>query len=405
VDEVVTAPAALLVASDAENLQRRVCGMSVLSRLVCSLDRASAGVHVAVVPGFAHDVLDEAKRAVAARPKLPRVYWGGGLGAIAPERGLLIALRPAVIDHRICQALTAEPDAVVRFRRGGETVLWLVGPEHAANILAAVRGRSDLAAALESQLEQLPGRDVDAGADLCEPVDAGTDMGALEEKLIHLGRKASDTWIAKIFDRRISLFFSRRLLPFDITPNQITFGATAIGLLGALLLGAGTYWSQLLGALLLTFAIIVDGCDGELARIKYLDSDFGRKLDFFLDNVVNVASIFAVGAGHYWQGGPFFYLWASAINATAALASVFPVYWLFFRNNKESVRPGAVATESRDNSWLAFAEDISGRDFAYAILALAVIGRAYWFTIFALFGLTIFFLLVLGLMLQKMRRA
>lgn len=403
-------PAALLIPVDPDGMQVRVCGVSVLSRLICSLDRASTGVHVLVPAEFPPAIADEARAAAESRPTKPLLRWQATLRSVPTERGLLVALRPAVIDHRICAAATqiaGHEDLIVRFLRtgSGEAILWYVGARRVTGLLEALTGKGDVAGEMISYLSAQPFTDVDPGADLCEPVSAATNARAIEEKLFTLGRKASDTWVARVFDRRVSLWFTRRLVRFPITPNQITVAATAVGLAGGLLMGLGTYWPQLIGAVLLTLAIIVDGCDGEIARIKYMESDFGRKLDFFLDNLVNVVAIFMIGAGHYWQGGPFFYLWASTVNAAAALGSVFPVYWLFFRTNKESVRLSAPAvTAAPRGGLLAFAEDISGRDFAYLMFGLTLIGRGYWFTDAAIYGLTVFFLLVLSLMLVRLRR-
>ena len=403
-------PVAILIPADPVAMQQKLCGVTVLSRLICSLDRASSGVHVVVPLDFPQDVVAEARRSVEARPTQPYARWQRSLSGIPVEHGLLVALRPMVLDHRVCAVATETTDhehRILRFRRdgSGETLLWYVGAAQAAGFLEAVSGRADLREAVSDYLEQNVSGEIDPGAELCEVISATTPTREIEEKLFTLGRKASDTWIARVFDRRVSLWFTRRLVPFDISPNQVTVGSTAVGLLGGLLLALGAYWPQLIGAFLLTLAIIVDGCDGEIARIKYMESDFGRKLDFFLDNLVNVVSIFTVGAGHTWQGGPPVYLWASSVNAMAALGSVFPVYWLFFRGNKESVRLAAqpAATEPR-RGLLSLAEDISGRDFAYLILALAVIGRAYWFSLVAIFGMTIFFFLVVGLTLARMSR-
>ena len=43
------------------------------------------------------------------------------------------------------------------------------------------------------------------------------------------------------------------------------------------------YWSTLLGAFLCLFASIMDGCDGEVARLKLPESDFGCWLETMCD--------------------------------------------------------------------------------------------------------------------------
>jgi len=242
---------------------------------------------------------------------------------------------------------------------------------------------------------------LDPGRELCDAL-ATNPAEAIEAKLIELGRKSSDTWVARSVDRRVSLWLTRRLVEFSVTPNQITIAATLLGLLGAALLLVGTYFSQLIGALLLTASIIGDGCDGEVARIKFMESEFGRKLDFFLDNVVNVAAIFSVGAGYAWQSGESFYFYASVVNGLAAAAAVLPVYSLFFREAKQAVRLDLPAARDPSRSWTAvdLIEGIAGRDFAYLILVLALFGRAHWFALACLAGILVFLAAVVILVVR-----
>jgi phosphatidylglycerophosphate synthase len=194
---------------------------------------------------------------------------------------------------------------------------------------------------------------------------------------------------------------TRRLVPLPITPNQVTVIATLMGIVGAGFLALGTYGSQLLGSVFLVLSVVIDGCDGEIARLKYLESDFGRRLDFFLDNVVNTLGIFACSYGYYLQGGPSFYLWASFINAGAALASVFPVYWLFFRESKEAYSPTDVPAAAEGFDATKLAENIAGRDFVYLIFFLALIGRAHWFAYICLVGIVAFLGFVVALAARR----
>jgi phosphatidylglycerophosphate synthase len=194
---------------------------------------------------------------------------------------------------------------------------------------------------------------------------------------------------------------TRRLVPLPITPNQVTVGATLLGIVGAGFLALGTYGAQLLGSVFLVLSVVIDGCDGEVARLKYLESDFGRRLDFFLDNVVNTLGIFTCSAGHYWQGGAPFYLWASYINAGFAAASVFPVYWLFFRENKEALSLAEAPAKQEGFDATKLAENIAGRDFVYLIFFLALIGRAYWFAYICLVGVVAFLTFVVALAARR----
>ena len=102
--------------------------------------------------------------------------------------------------------------------------------------------------------------------------------------------------MSRHFERRISLAVTRRLAWTSITPNAMTLVSLAVGLSSApFFLSARPAW-QLLGALIFLTHSILDGCDGELARLKFLESPRGAMLDFWGDNVVHVA-VFACMAG------------------------------------------------------------------------------------------------------------
>src|SRR5581483_2076046 len=82
-------------------------------------------------------------------------------------------------------------------------------------------------------------------------------------------RKPTDGYLAQ-FDRGISISISRKLMRTSATPNHVTTAGLAIGLLGSVLLATGAYSQMLFGTWLLWAACVLDGCDGELARIKGL---------------------------------------------------------------------------------------------------------------------------------------
>jgi len=50
----------------------------------------------------------------------------------------------------------------------------------------------------------------------------------------------------------------------------------------------GNYWSGFVGGLLLAVTAIWDCCDGDVARLKFMESDFGETLDTICDNIINI---------------------------------------------------------------------------------------------------------------------
>src|SRR2546428_11866039 len=75
----------------------------------------------------------------------------------------------------------------------------------------------------------------------------------------------------------------------SLTPNGVTVLATVVGVLAAAAFGVGGYAAGIIGALLFQLSAILDCCDGEVARLKFMESAFGEQLDVVLDNVVHLA--------------------------------------------------------------------------------------------------------------------
>ncbi len=90
-------------------------------------------------------------------------------------------------------------------------------------------------------------------------------------------------------NRPVSTRLSARLVATGITPNQITVISFLLSLVGAGFLAAGQYAFGLFGGLLVQLASIIDGCDGEIARLKHLSSARGAWLDTVLDRYADVA--------------------------------------------------------------------------------------------------------------------
>ena len=104
-------------------------------------------------------------------------------------------------------------------------------------------------------------------------------------------------FVARRLNKPISVRFTRRVLvATPITPNQITLVAAAFGLVGCALIATGGYAAMVAGFACQHIQSILDGCDGELARVRMQQSKLGAWLDTFVDDVLNVL-ITVVGRG------------------------------------------------------------------------------------------------------------
>jgi phosphatidylglycerophosphate synthase len=129
-----------------------------------------------------------------------------------------------------------------------------------------------------------------------KPPQSPREIDASVAMLLQSLYKPTDGLIARSIDRRVSLAITRRLLTTGITPNQMTLLATLVGALGVMIVARGGYWNVLAGTALFEAQGILDGCDGEIARIKHLHSRAGEWLDQVADDVLNIALLVSVGS-------------------------------------------------------------------------------------------------------------
>jgi len=85
-------------------------------------------------------------------------------------------------------------------------------------------------------------------------------------------------------------------------------------LLGSLLFSFGEYIYTLLAGILIQLASVVDGCDGEVARLMFRGSPFGGWLDTLLDRYGDTLIVAGIAYG-FWQAHPGPLPWIGSIVA------------------------------------------------------------------------------------------
>ncbi len=101
--------------------------------------------------------------------------------------------------------------------------------------------------------------------------------------------------VSRRLNRRLSRPLSRWLAKTPITPNQVSVASFAIALASLGLFLAGY---NLWAGLAVQASSIVDGVDGDLARLKKMTTRFGGFLDAVLDRYADVAIL---GGLAYWS--------------------------------------------------------------------------------------------------------
>ncbi len=353
-----------------------VAGLPLLRRIVLAGARAGFS---RVLVRMGHDDVERLLGGTAAS------VLSGARPAPDSRRRIVILSANVVPQSRWLRALR-ESDIEPEHLYADGQLTAVIDTDDPSVVLAAAaqcRGVGELLAALRIRFDEAKLEVDDTGRfPLSEPADARPAETWLLRSLI----KQREGFMSRHFERKISLAITRRLAVTRVTPDVMTVVSVGLGLLGAPFFFSSSPASQLVGALLFLTHSILDGCDGELARLKFMESPRGAILDFWGDNVVHVGvfACMAVGLSLAHEA-----TWPLALGALTVLATL-----------------GAAACQSRDimldtavagdAAWIArFAEAFSHRDFIYLVILLSAFGKAHWFLILASIGTPIFFVLLL----------
>jgi phosphatidylglycerophosphate synthase len=177
---------------------------------------------------------------------------------------------------------------------------------------ALLRGAADRAGTLPSGEDVAEGR-----AQLALAIRAPEDLAVAERTIRRSTYKDTDATLAR-FNRRTSLPISVALIRTPLTANQLSVLLVALGFYSAWLFSLGHYLTGALGGFLSLAASVLDGCDGEIARLKYQESALGCWIETVGDYSYYLA-IFAgltVGAVRQTHLHAFYWLGAAALAGT-----------------------------------------------------------------------------------------
>lgn len=222
------------------------------------------------------------------------------------------------------------------------------------------------------------------------PIGSPPQRRRAMEWLLEGVRKQTDGFMAKHFDRRLSLSVTRLLLGTPVRPNHMTLASTGLGLAGAFLLLDPRHSSAVAGSLLVWLHSVLDGCDGELARLTFRESPRGRWLDFWGDNLVHVSLFACLGLG---TRDAFPGAWVLGLSACAGTMASALLAW------RSSRRPDAAAPPSGPLARIETA--LAQRDFIYLLVLAAFFDREEWFLWAAGLGAPLYGAMLLRLPLKR----
>jgi len=244
-----------------------------------------------------------------------------------------------------------------------------------------------------------------------EAVADGQWQYVLNEQQRVLAERKLDRWLVKPTDgiyarmnRRISIPISRLITPFPITPNMVSLFTLGVSFAAGVFLALGGYWNMLTGAILSWFSSVLDGCDGEVARLKLQESAFGCWLETVCDNLYYLFICGGMTIGLVRSSGNRSYLvWGGLLLFGAIMSFLMTGLQ---RHQMTNGRPERYLQEwhkkadSRSSNPLLYlgrhTEFIIRRCFLpYAILFFAFCGVMNWFLVGAAVGANIVWIVTL----------
>nr|AAU82725.1 glucose-1-phosphate thymidylyltransferase [uncultured archaeon GZfos19C7]QNO53526.1 bifunctional IPC transferase and DIPP synthase [Methanosarcinales archaeon ANME-1 ERB6] len=140
----------------------------------------------------------------------------------------------------------------------------------------------------------------DIGSRFWCDIDTPDSLEYAKRKTLDSLTKPTDGVVSKCINRRISKKVSERLVNTNLTPTQITIISFLMALASAAFFFLGEYKYLVIGGILAQASSIIDGCDGEVARLKFLITDYGAFVDSILDRYADAIIILGLIFG-YWR--------------------------------------------------------------------------------------------------------
>lgn len=145
-----------------------------------------------------------------------------------------------------------------------------------------------------------------------------------EDLIFNYVGKTATGWISININSKFSLPTSRQLIKTPLTPNMISIGINIIGSLCGIFYALG---HPVIGALFMHAATILDRCDGEVARVKLMETKKGEWVDTISDQFTVLSFLLGVPIGYYLISGKPIALILGGINVSIFL---FFVIWSFY---------------------------------------------------------------------------
>jgi len=314
-------PTTILILAD-ESAGWEIAGLSQLDRLTVALDELTQSIG------------PEAKLNVV-------IFWKPDL----PTFGRWLPRHPKIKRVRLTESLKAlQPgtriiNTHVFVDRGGLSDFFRVTPliKVEEEVVESPSSWNQLAQRFEATFRttsRVPGP-------AWQYLETPANIRTCENRILRGSAKSQDGLVSKFINRPISRSVTRVLLKYDIDPIAWTMAIFLLPLIAFFFLVGGDYVGTVIGAALFQLYSILDGCDGEIARAKYLESYRGERIDDLFDMLGSVLYVIGLGLGLMRTR-------ASIYAAEGVLCALIIVAneWLLRSSQSETVRLSAPLAET-----------------------------------------------------------
>ncbi len=212
----------------------------------------------------------------------------------------------------------------------------------------------------------------------------------MNEKKPYYGKPWTDGIIRRQVVRRLSRPVTNLLIKTPIRPNHISVFVLTLSLYASWLVSSGIYSTIALGGILYFAGQVLDACDGEIARLKNMQTALGHWLDNVIgDRIIPVSFIVASIVATQRQGTLPETALGWAIETAVALAIAFIIGQVM----AYQYRKGAPADLRKDyHSYVNYIKEnprsSPALQFTFRWILVPTIRREFQSCLFLIFALT-----------------
>ncbi len=250
-----------------EGVERKIAGLTVGERLLLALSFEGVG-RVAFV--------GDGPRPVSSRADI-EIFDAGS--DIPPDEPFWLLTSDTVFDRTMLrEGNEPDPDLPLRLL---DPSAWKAVEEDPAGWLALTD----------------PGRAKEGSRFAIRITDRAIARVAQRALLLSL-KKDADGFVSRHINRKISLAITKYLVRTGLAPNHLTVFIMLLGVASGVFAAlADPWWMLVIAGFLFQAQSVLDGCDGEIARITYRFSHTGQWMDTIGDDLSNWAFTLGLAIG------------------------------------------------------------------------------------------------------------